>query len=126
MQDEEGNLYFMDRTKDAIRRRGENISSMEVENEINFHDDVLECAVIPVASEYTEQEVMAVIVPKPGVTIDPVQLTQFLESRMAYFMLPRYIDLVDQLPKTATGKIQKFALREQGPTQTTWDRENQT
>ncbi|MDJ0958758.1 MAG: AMP-binding protein [Arenicellales bacterium] len=123
MKDEKGNLYFIDRTKDAIRRRGENISSMEVENEINAHEDVLECAVVPVASEYSEQEVMAVIVPKPGITIDPVEFIRFLEPRMARFMLPRYIDLVEVLPKTATGKIQKFALRERGLTPTTWDRE---
>ncbi len=126
MQDEDGNLYFIDRTKDAIRRRGENISSMEVENEINLHDGVLECAVIPIASEYTEQEVMAVIVPKPGAVIDPLRLIKFLEPRMANFMLPRYIDFVDQLPKTATGKIQKFALRERGLSATTWDRDRQT
>ena len=126
MKDEDGNLYFMDRTKDAIRRRGENISSMEVENEINLHEGVLECAVVPVASEYTEQEVMAVIVPKPGMTIDPEQLIQFLEPRMAHFMVPRYIDFVQQLPKTATGKIQKFALRQHGLTETTWDRDKQT
>ena len=125
MRDEDGNLYFMDRTKDAIRRRGENISSMEVENEINLHEGVLECAVVPIASEYTEQEVMVVIVPKPGMTIDPEQLIQFLEPRMANFMLPRYIDFVQQLPKTATGKIQKFVLRERGLTATTWDREQQ-
>ena len=123
MKDEQGNLYFVDRTKDAIRRRGENISSMEVENEINAHQDVLECAVVPVASEHTEQEVMAVIVPNPSATIDPVELIRFLEPRMARFMLPRYIDFVEELPKTATGKIQKFALRERGLTPTTWDRE---
>ena len=123
MKDEQGNLYFVDRTKDAIRRRGENISSMEVENEINAHEEVLECAVVPVASEHTEQEVMAVIVPKPTGTIDPVELIRFLEPRMARFMLPRYIDLVEELPKTATGKIQKFVLRERGLTPTTWDRE---
>lgn len=123
MRDEQGNLYFMDRTKDAIRRRGENISSMEVENEIKLHESVLECAVIPVASEHTEQEVMAVIVPKPGAIVDPEQLIRFLEPRMADFMLPRYVDFVPRLPKTATGKIQKFALRERGLTATTWDRE---
>lgn len=123
MQDGAGNLYFVDRTKDAIRRRGENISSMEVENEINAHDDVLECAVIPVASVHTEQEVMAVVVTRPHAVIDPVQLTRFLQPRMADFMLPRYFDFVESLPKTATGKIQKFALRERGVTATTWDRE---
>jgi crotonobetaine/carnitine-CoA ligase len=122
MKDAEGNLYFVDRTKDAIRRRGENISSMEVEQEINAHPDVLECAVIPVASAETEQEVMAVVVPKPGQRIAPEALIAFLEPRMAYFMVPRYLEFAAELPKTPTGKIQKFGLRERGLTSATWDR----
>jgi carnitine-CoA ligase len=121
-KDAEGNLYFVDRTKDAIRRRGENISSMEVEQEINAHPDVLECAVIPVASAETEQEVMAVVVPKPGRRIAPEALIGFLEPRMAYFMVPRYLEFAMELPKTPTGKIQKFGLRERGLTSATWDR----
>ena len=123
MRDEEGNLYFVDRTKDAIRRRGENISSMEVEQEIVAHPDVVECAVIPVASEYTEQEVMAVVVPRPGAALDPAALIGFLTPRMAYFMVPRYVEVVDALPKTQTGKIRKYTLRERGLTPGTWDRE---
>lgn len=123
MCDEAGNYYFVDRSKDAIRRRGENISSMEVENEINAHPDVLECAVIPAASSATEQEVMAVVVCKKGRDIDPEQLIRFLEPRMAYFMVPRYVETIDALPKTPTGKIQKFELRETGVTSATWDRE---
>ncbi len=123
MRDEDGNYYFVDRSKDAIRRRGENISSMEVENEINAHPDVLECAVIPIESAHTEQEVMAVVVAKPGHTVDPEDLIRFLEPRMAYFMVPRYVDCVSELPKTPTGKIQKFPLRDTGVTSTTWDRE---
>jgi crotonobetaine/carnitine-CoA ligase len=122
MKDAEGNLYFVDRTKDAIRRRGENISSMEVEQEINAHPDVLECAVIPVASAETEQEVMAVMVPKPGRRIAPEALIAFLEPRMAYFMVPRYLEFATELPKTPTGKIQKFGLRERGLSPATWDR----
>ena len=123
MRDEAGNYYFVDRSKDAIRRRGENISSMEVENEINAHPDVLECAVIPIESAHTEQEVMAVVVAKPGHEVDPENLIRFLEPRMAYFMVPRYVDVIPELPKTPTGKIQKFPLRERGVTSTTWDRE---
>jgi crotonobetaine/carnitine-CoA ligase len=122
MKDTEGNLYFVDRTKDAIRRRGENISSMEVEQEINAHPDVLECAVIPVASQETEQEVMAVVVPRPGRRIAPETLIAFLEPRMAYFMVPRFLEFAVELPKTPTGKIQKFGLRERGLTAATWDR----
>ena len=122
-RDDEGYYYFADRVKDSIRRRGENISSMEVENEINRHPDVVECAVFPAPSEHTEDEVMAAVVPKPGRALDPVDLIRFLEPRMAYFMVPRYIDAVEALPKTPTGKIQKFDLRDRGVTPTTWDRE---
>ena len=123
MRDEEGNLYFVDRTKDAIRRRGENISSMEVEQEVVAHPDVVECAVVPVASEHTEQEVMAVVVPRPDAALDPAELVRFLAPRMAYFMVPRYVEVVDALPKTQTGKVRKYALRERGLTPGTWDRE---
>ena len=123
MRDEAGNLYFVDRTKDAIRRRGENISSMEVEQEIVAHPDIVECAVIPVASEHTEQEVMAVVVPRPGAAIDPAEFIEFLAPRMAYFMVPRYVEVVGALPRTQTGKIQKYVLRERGITPGTWDRE---
>lgn len=124
-RDEAGRLYFVDRAKDAIRRRGENISSMEVETEINAHPDVLECAVIPVESEHSEQEVMAVVVPRPGHTLDPDALIEFLVPRMADFMVPRYVDVVDALPKTPTGKIQKYALRQRGLTAGTWDRDTE-
>ncbi len=123
MRDEQDNYYFIDRVKDAIRRRGENISSIEVENEINAHQDVLECAVIPVESEYGEQEVMAVIALKPGCSLDPADLIRFLEPRMAYFMVPRYVEIVDDLPKTPTGKIVKYPLRDRKLTAMTWDRE---
>ena len=122
-RDAVGNFYFVDRTKDAIRRRGENISSMEVENEINASPDVVECAVIPVASAHTEQDVMAVIVASDPSAFDPAALIEFLVPRLAYFMVPRYIDRVDALPKTPTGKIQKYPLRDRGLTDSTWDRE---
>ncbi|HTS93147.1 MAG TPA: AMP-binding protein [Stellaceae bacterium] len=121
-RDDEGNYYFSDRKKDAIRRRGENISSLEVEREINAHPAVLESAVIPVASADTEQEVMAVIVLKPDTKLDFVELTRFLEARMAYFMVPRYVEIASELPRTPTGKITKAELRKRGITEATWDR----
>lgn len=123
IKDEAGNLTFVDRTKDAIRRRGENISSMEVEAEVLAHESVLECAVIPVASADSEQEVMAVVVPKPRARIEPEALIRFLEPRMARFAVPRYVDIIAEMPKTPTGKIQKYVLRERGLTESTWDRE---
>jgi crotonobetaine/carnitine-CoA ligase len=121
--DAAGNLYFVDRLKDAIRRRGENISSLEVENEINAHPGVLESAVFPVESEHSEQEVMAALVLQPGAVLTPEELIRFLEPRMAYFMVPRYLDFVEALPKTPTGKVQKYALRQGGRGAHTWDRE---
>lgn len=122
-RDEDGYYYFVDRVKDAIRRRGENISSFEVENEIVAHPAVREAAVIGVPSEYSEDEVMAVIAPTPGATIDRTELIRFLETRLPYFMVPRYIRILEELPKTPTAKVMKAELRSQGVTGETWDRE---
>ncbi len=122
-RDEDGWLYFSDRLADCIRRRGENISSMEVENQLNAHHAVFECAVFGVPSEHTEEDVMATLVVKPSADLEPAELIAFLEPRMPRFMVPRYIDIIDALPKTPTGKIQKSELRAQGVTPTTWDRE---
>jgi crotonobetaine/carnitine-CoA ligase len=121
--DEDGYFYFVDRIKDAIRRRGENISSFEVENEVLAFDAVLEVAAIPVPSELSEDDVMIVIAPVAGKTIDPLELFNFLQPRMAHFMLPRYIRIIDELPKTPTQKVQKHLLKDDGITADTWDRE---
>lgn len=121
--DEAGYFYFVDRIKDAIRRRGENISSFEVEAEVNAHPAVVETAAIPVKSELNEDEVLIVCVPAAGTTIDPVDLFGFLQDRMAHFMLPRFIRVMDDLPKTPTQKIQKHLLKVDGVTPDTWDRE---
>jgi carnitine-CoA ligase len=122
-RDEAGYFYFVDRLKDAIRRRGENISSLEVEREIAAHPAVLEAAVYPVDSTYTEQEVAAAVVLRPGQSLEPEALLAFLRPRMARFMLPRFLRFVDALPRTATGKIQKFQLRVQGAAEA-WDAES--
>lgn len=119
----EGDYFFVDRMKDAIRRRGENISSFEVERECVAHPAVREAAAIAVPSEYAEDEVMVVVAPVPGRTIDPAELLEFLRPRMAHFMLPRFIRTVSELPKTPTEKVQKTVLREQGVTSDSWDRE---
>jgi crotonobetaine/carnitine-CoA ligase len=121
-KDSEGLFYFTDRLKDTIRRRGENISSMEVEGVLSQFPAVLECAVFPVKSAHTEEEVMAAVVPRPGQTVSPRALIQFLEPRMAHFMVPRYIAVVTELPKTPTGKVRKHVLREAGVIPGTWDR----
>jgi crotonobetaine/carnitine-CoA ligase len=121
-RDADGNFYFVDRIKDAIRRRGENISSAEVEAEVNSHPAVLESAAVAVPSEYGEDEVKIVVVPQPGQAIDPGELTGYLATRMAKFMVPRYVEITDALPKTPTEKIRKVELRAAGITPGTWDR----
>jgi crotonobetaine/carnitine-CoA ligase len=121
--DAEGNYYFVDRMKDAIRRRGENISSFEVEAEICAHPGVREAAVVAAASGFNEDEVLAVVAPAAGRTIDPEALIGFLAGRLPHFMIPRYLRFVAELPRTSTHKVQKQTLRSDGVTADTWDRE---
>jgi crotonobetaine/carnitine-CoA ligase len=120
--DEDGRFYFVDRMKDAIRRRGENISSWEVEKSIDAHEAVQEAAVIGVPSELTEEEVLAVVVLKPGHELTPEQLLDHCQARMAHFAVPRYVRFAAELPKNPSQRIEKFKLREQGLNDT-WDRE---
>ena len=122
-RDDDGFFYFVDRVKDAIRRRGENISSFEVESQVMLHPSVREAAVIGVPSEYSEDEVMAIIALVEGTTIDMTELSSFMANKLPYFMVPRYVRLLDALPKTPTNKVQKAQLRSQGITADTWDRE---
>ena len=122
-RDAEGNYFFVDRVKDAIRRRGENISSFEVEAEVLAHPSVLEAAAVGVPSPLGEEEVLAVIVPKPGEQIAPDALVTFLADRLPHFMVPRYIRIAGALPKTPTSKVEKHTLRVEGLTEDTWDRE---
>jgi len=121
--DEDGYFCFVDRKKDAIRRRGENISSYEVEKVINSHTSVLESAAVAVKSELGEDEVMVCLALKKDSTVGPEELIGFCEERMAYFMIPRYVRIMQDLPKTQTQRIQKFQLRDEGVTADTWDRE---
>ena len=123
-RDQDGNFYFVDRKSDAIRRRGENISSFEVEREVNAHPRVLESAAIGVASEHTEQEILICVVPRDADGLDPRELWEYLAERAPRFMVPRYIRVLPALPKTDTGKIQKGVLREQG-TRDAWDAERE-
>jgi len=121
-RDAEGNYFFVDRAKDSIRRRGENISSAEVEAEVCAHPDILECAAVPFPSDAGEDEIRIFVVPHAGSTIDPAALITFLVGRVPYFMIPRFVDIHSALPKTETGKVQKEVLRaEQGAP--AWDRE---
>ena len=121
--DEEGTFYFVDRIKDAIRRRGENISSFEVEAYVTEHPDVLECAAIGVPAELTEDDVKIVVVPRPDSGLTHEALYDFLAPKMPRFMLPRYIEFAASLPKTPTLRVQKVQLRLDAHNPNTWDRE---
>jgi carnitine-CoA ligase len=122
VQDADGYYYFVDRQKDCIRRRGENISSLEVERAVQEHPEVLECAAIPVPGEDTEEEVKVVVTLRGPAQLTPAELSAFLEPRMPEFMLPRYIEIVPELPKTPTQKIRKDVLREAGVGPGSWRR----
>lgn len=121
-QDEDGWFTFVDRLKDAIRRRGENISSWEVEQVLTDHEAVEETAVVGVPSELTEEEVLAVVKLKPGHELTAEALLDFAQDRLAHFAVPRYVRFVDALPKNHAQRIQKPVLRDQGVTGA-WDRE---
>ena len=125
--DDLGRLHYVDRIKDCIRRRGENISSFEIEQVLNAHPTVAESAVvgIRVAGAGGEDEVKAYVVPAAGAAVDPVALLDWCTPRMPHFAVPRFVEVVrGELAKTPTGKLQKTPLREAGITATTWDRES--
>ncbi|WP_426050631.1 AMP-binding protein [Brevundimonas sp. SL161] len=122
-RDAEGCFFFVDRKKDAIRRRGENMSSLEIEIEVAAHPAVRECAAYGVDLPGGEQEVMVAVAPVDGARIDPRELIEWLIPRMTHFMVPRYVRVETALPKTPTNKIQKTGLRDQGVTAATFDRE---
>lgn len=121
--DEEGDYYFIDRIKDAIRRKGENISSVEVEAAACIFETVLEAAAVPAKTEDGEEEVLLFVTARQNMEVSPLQLTEHLIAQLPYFMVPRYIRVVDELPKTATGKVQKTELRSASDVKGCWDRE---
>ncbi|MHB9842161.1 ATP-dependent acyl-CoA ligase [Paraburkholderia terrae] len=123
VRSKDGYFRFVDRLKDAIRRRGENISSFEVEQVLLSHPAVELAAVFAVQSSLAEDEVMAAIVLREGCTLGPLELIQYCEPRLPYFAVPRYLDFKSELPRTENGKIMKYRLRETGITSTTWDLE---
>jgi crotonobetaine/carnitine-CoA ligase len=123
VRETDGYYRFVDRLKDAIRRRGENVSSFEVEQVLLSHPDVGQAAVFPVPSELAEDEVMATVVRRPGTSLTERALCEFCQPQLAYFAVPRFIEFVDELPITENGKVQKFKLRDRGVTARTWDRD---
>ncbi len=111
--DDDGFLYFVDRKKDIIRRRGENISSQEVENVIKAHPNVLDCAVVAVPSELGEDEVKAYVTPRPGATVNPEEVVYWCAENLAYFKVPRYWEVRDELPRTPSLRVRKDVLRQE-------------
>jgi len=111
--DDRGRFYFVDRAKDAIRRRGENVSSFEVEKELLDHEDVVLCAAIGVPSELGEEDIKAFVVTRPGSVLTEAELVAYVATKAASFMVPRYVELVDSLPVTdGTNRVKKAELRE--------------
>lgn len=121
--DEDGYFYFVDRKKDYIRRRGENISSFELERAVSTLEGVSEVAAIGLPSEFTEDEVKICVVLRDGAELKPEAIMDHCVANMPYFAVPRYVEIMDALPKTPTQRVQKYKLRQDGVTATTWDRE---
>ena len=115
--DGDGYLYFVDRKKEAIRRRGENITAYEVEMLVARHPAVMEVAAVPVTSELSEDEVMIYVVCREGQKVSEEELVRFANRNMAHFMVPRFVHFIDALPKTASEKIEKYKLK-------TWAEQN--
>jgi carnitine-CoA ligase len=118
------NLTYVDRVKDSLRRRGENVSSVEVETVLMRHPAVAEAAAVGVPSELGEDDILVIVTLRPGASLDRADLLDFCAARMPYFCVPRYVEVVDELPKNGIGRVRKDLLRARGLTTDTWDREN--
>lgn len=121
--DADGNLTYVDRLKDAIRRRGENVSSVEVEAVVSSYPGVAEAAAVGVPSELGEEDVLVVLSLAPDAALDPGELLDFCADRLPYFCVPRYIRIVDALPRNVIGRVRKDVLRGEGVGPTGWDRD---
>ena len=127
-KDKDGWFFFVDRKKDSIRRKGENIAAFSVERAINQHEKVLESAAYGIKSsqvgeDYAEDEIMVAVVMKPGETISPEELIDFCQDKLASFQIPRFIEFVEALPKSEVHRIMKRFLKERGVSENTYDRE---
>jgi crotonobetaine/carnitine-CoA ligase len=120
-QRDSGQLMFVDRKKDALRRRGENVSSMELEAAIARHPAVAAVAVHAVPSNQTEDDIKACIVPVAGASLEAASLFEYLSARVPYFAVPRYVELLDSLPTNAVGRVMKHLLRNRPASDRTWD-----
>ncbi len=119
--DEDGELFFVDRKQDYLRRRGENISSFEVEAVVLSHPAIAQAAVHGVPSEDSEDEVKVCVIMGEGEQLTELELAEYLGENLPHFVVPRYIEIMDELPVTPTGRIQKHELRARGVTRQTWD-----
>ena len=119
----EGFFFFADRKKDSIRRRGENISSFEVEREVSCYPAISDVACVAAPDGLGGEEVKIFVVPRYSLSFDPVTLIEFLIPRMPHFMVPRFVEVATELPKTPSMRVKKDILRAQGNTEKTWDRE---
>ena len=122
--DSDQNLTYVDRVKDSLRRRGENISSVEVETVVMRHPAVLEAAVVGVPSDLGEDDILLFVTVQPGAALNYIELLDFCGARMPYFCTPRYVEIVSELPKTVIGRIRKDTLRARGVGPAAWDRES--
>ncbi len=121
--DGEQNLTYVDRVKDSLRRRGENVSSVEVETIVVRHPAVLEAAAVGVPSELGEDDILLIVTLRPGAALDCAELLDFCAARMPYFCVPRFVETVNELPKNIIGRIRKDLLRTRGLKPGVWDRE---
>jgi crotonobetaine/carnitine-CoA ligase len=122
-RNEAGEYFFADRKKDAIRRRGENISSFEVETAATLHPNVKDAVAFAVPSEHGDDDVMLAFTLSGAEDVDYGELIQTMAKELAHFMVPRYFRVVNEFPRTPTDKIEKHKLRSEGVTDDTWDRE---
>jgi len=121
--DDDGYLFFVDRKKDALRRRGENISSFEMEKTLYGHRALRDVAVHAVPSELGEDDVKITVVLQDDAQLTEEELCRWMAERVPYFAIPRYVEFRDDLPRNPVGRVLKYQLREEGVTPTTWDRE---
>jgi crotonobetaine/carnitine-CoA ligase len=121
--DDDGNLTYVDRVKDSLRRRGENVSSVEVETTVMRHPAVLEAAAVAVPSDLGEDDILVVVTLRPDADFDHAELLDFCSTRMPYFCVPRYLEVLDEIPKNVIGRVRKDLLRKRGLGDGAWDRE---
>ena len=121
--DADGYFYFTGRKKERIRRRGENISGYEIERIVSMHPDIAEVAAVAHPAEAGEDDVRCVIIQRAGAKLTAEALMDWLQPRMPFFMLPRYIEFVDDMPRTPSAKVEKYKLVEAGLSSAAWDRE---